>query len=72
MTPVHGANFWWSSHLYAMFGTDTLQLNHACTVPPNDILLQHDQASAVLPVIQQKYLTIFCSILGAIFTLPNV
>jgi hypothetical protein len=36
-------------------GINRLQLNHTHTMSPPDLFLQHDQASAVLPVIQRKY-----------------
>jgi hypothetical protein len=36
-------------------GTDGLQLNHAHSMPPSDLELQHDEVWAVLPVIQRKY-----------------
>jgi hypothetical protein len=36
-------------------GTGGLQLNHTCRMSPCDLELQHDQVSAVLPIIKRKY-----------------
>jgi hypothetical protein len=43
----------WCNHLYA-----TLQLNRALSMSLFDLELQYNQAPAVLPIIQQKYLNI--------------
>jgi hypothetical protein len=45
------------------FGTNGLQLNHTHSMSPSDLLLQHGQASTVLPVIQQKYSSVALTLL---------
>jgi hypothetical protein len=59
-TTVHSSSLVQTSSTAAIsmphsFGTKELQLNHTYNMEPSDLQLQHDQTTAVFPIVQQKH-----------------
>jgi hypothetical protein len=65
LTNVLCAGLYLSSHLYATLAANGLQLNHTRSM--SGLNLHYDQASAVLPIMQQNY-----SNIANIFNFPRI